>query len=394
MPRYVIIGAGIAGTTAAEELRKIDAGAEIVLVGEEEHPLYSRVLLAPYVMGKVLREKCFLKKDSWYEEQRIEYVRGEYVGEINVKNKYVALLHAGREIPYDRLLITTGGEPIYLDHDMKGVSYLRTIDDADHLSGLIASACTSGNCQVVVDGGGFIACEYINVFRHFDFDVSCVHRGRSFWSRVLDVASGNLIRQKLESNGVKIFPNAKVEGIVGDDALKLIKTTSGDVSASVLGVGIGLERNLNWIRSAGVNVGCGVRVNEFLETNVEGVYSAGDVCEYRDAITGREILSSSWMGAIMQGRVAAKNMAGARELFRLVPSYSVSLLGMDIIFIGDIRRELADEIVSHGSEGSGYVAQLFLSRDKLVGATLVGGNKDRAEITRQIESQADFEKLS
>lgn len=391
-PRYVIIGAGIAGTTAAEELR-LDAEAEIVLIGEEEHSLYSRVLLAPYVMGKVLREKCFLKKDSWYEEQRIEYVRGEYVSEIDTKNKHIVLLHAGREIPYDKLLITTGGEPTYLDSDVKGVSYLRTIDDADHLSHLIVSARASGESRAVVDGGGFIACEYINVFHHFNFKVSCVYRGSRFWSRVLDEASGNLIRKKLESNGIEVFPSTNVEGVDGDDELESVRTASGTLKASVLGVGVGLERDLDWIRDAGIEVGRGVRANEFLETSVGDVYSAGDVCEYRDVITGHEILSGSWMSAIMQGRVAARNMAGAREPFRLVPSYSMSLLGLDIIFIGDTCRELADEIVPRGSEESGYVAQMFLSHGKLVGATLVGGNTDRAAITKLIEAQTHFNPL-
>ena len=111
MTRYVIIGGGIAGTTAAGEIRKADAEAEITIVGEEQHTLYSRVLLPHYVKGKVEREKCFLKKDTWYAEEGIEYIRGERVSAIDTANKHVELLHASRELPYDKLLITTGGEP-------------------------------------------------------------------------------------------------------------------------------------------------------------------------------------------------------------------------------------------------------------------------------------------
>ena len=388
MARYVIVGAGIAGTTAAEEIRKHDKESEVVLIGEEEHSLYSRVLLAPYVMGKVTREKCFIKKDSWYEEKNIEYIRGESVSEINTKNKYVVLLKAGREIPYDKLLITTGGEPRYVEDDLKGVSYLRTIDDADHLSSLIKRV-ESGS-GVVVNGGGFIACEYLNIFKHFSLETTCMYRGETFWSSVLDSESGALIQKTIEENGVKVLPKTTVDKLNGESELESVETTSGEVEARVLGVGVGLSRDTSWLDSAGIEAGRGIMTNEFLETNVDDVYAAGDICEYKDVITGNKILSGSWMSAIMQGRVAARNMIGGHEEFRLVPSYSISLLGLDIIFVGDTRRDKTDEIVIRGGKEGGYVAQLFLSKNKLIGATMVGGNTDRAAVTKLIESQVNL----
>jgi len=389
MARYVIVGAGIAGTTAAEEIRKHDEESEVVLIGEEEHSLYSRVLLAPYVMGKVTREKCFIKKDEWYDEKNIEYIRGEHVSEIDIKNKHVVLLKTGREIPYDKLLITTGGEPRYVEDDLKGVSYLRTIDDAEHLLSLIKRLESGSN--VVVNGGGFIACEYLNIFKHFNLDTTCMYRGETFWSSVLDSESGALIQKTLEKNNVKVLPKTTIGKLNGGSELELIETTSGEVSAQILGVGVGLERDTSWFDCAGIEAGRGIVTNEFLETSSKDVFAAGDICEYNDVITGNQILSGSWMSAIMQGRVAARNMLGGREEFRLVPSYAISLLGLDIIFVGDTRRDRTDEIVVRGSEEGGYVAQLFLSGGKLIGGTLVGGNTDRAAITKLIESQVDLE---
>lgn len=137
MTRYVIIGAGIAGTSAAEEIRKRDHEGDIILIGEEEHALYSRVLLPHYIKGKISREKCFLKREAWYDEQKIEYLRGERVESLDTVHRHVVLKIAGRELPYDKLLITTGGEPRFINGDVRGVSYLQTIDDADHLLSLI-----------------------------------------------------------------------------------------------------------------------------------------------------------------------------------------------------------------------------------------------------------------
>ena len=152
---YVIIGGGVAGTTAAEELRKRDASAEITLVSEEQHPLYSRVLLPHYLKGKVPRERIFLKKETWYAEQNIEWLTGITCVHLDPRNKCVGFSD-GRELPYDKLLIATGGEVRAIDHDLRGVSYLRTLDDADHLVQLLSEASTSVRAGIF--GGGFIAC--------------------------------------------------------------------------------------------------------------------------------------------------------------------------------------------------------------------------------------------
>ena len=134
--RYLILGGGIAGTSAAEELRKRDAAAEIAIVSEEQHPVYSRVLLPHYVKGKIPRERVFLKKETWYGEQNIEWLTGVRATNIDVKNQSVALSD-GRELPYDKLLIATGGEIRTLPFERRGVAYLRTIDDTDHLLQLL-----------------------------------------------------------------------------------------------------------------------------------------------------------------------------------------------------------------------------------------------------------------
>ncbi|KKW36663.1 MAG: NAD(P)H-nitrite reductase [Candidatus Giovannonibacteria bacterium GW2011_GWA2_53_7] len=398
MTRYVIIGAGIEGTTAAEEIRKRDETGEIVLIGEEEHTLYSRVLLPHYIKSKIPREKCFLKKETWYAEKQIEYLRGERVKEIDTKNKHVVLLKAGREIPYDKLLITTGGEPRGVEENPRGVSYLQTLDDADHLLQLLAEVAGNKEARAVVYGGGFIACEYLNIFKHFGLSTTCFFRGPWFWSRVLDEESGRLITETIEKNGVIVLSETTLKGVLGEQELAEIQTTRGEVRASILGVGVGLERDLSWITDAGIDIGSGVMTNAFLETNAPDVYSAGDIVEFEDAVTGKPMMGGNWTNALMQGRAVGKTMAGERTEYRLVTSYATNVFGLEIIFVGDTRRESSDEVVVRGERSSGYVVQLFLSKNRLIGATLIGGNADRMTIIKLIDQQIDLglwrEKLS
>ncbi|MCH8049335.1 FAD-dependent oxidoreductase [Patescibacteria group bacterium] len=136
MTRFLIIGGGIAGTTAAEEIRKQDPKSEITIIEQEQHPCYSRVLLPHYITGKVIRDRVFIKKPDWYKEQKIELQAGVRAVEIDVENMHVRTSQE-RELPYDKLLITSGGELNLIPDDKRGLSYLRTIDDADHLLQLL-----------------------------------------------------------------------------------------------------------------------------------------------------------------------------------------------------------------------------------------------------------------
>jgi len=175
--RVVIVGGGVAGTTAAEELKKQDPSLEVVLISEEPLALYSRVLLPHYIKGKVPRERVFLKKESWYEENNIEWLPGISVTSLDPDNAFVSLSD-GRELPYDRLIIATGGDVRHLPFDLRGVSYFRNLDDTEHMLQLLNE--TPSGSPAVVYGGGFIACEYINLFAYRSLPTTICFRGKHF----------------------------------------------------------------------------------------------------------------------------------------------------------------------------------------------------------------------
>ncbi len=379
---YVIVGGGIAGTTAAQELRKLDPKSDILIISEEQHSLYSRVLLPHYIKGKVERDRVFLKKDSWYQENNIEIMRGVIVENLDVKNKFVSLSN-GRELPYDKLLISTGGDVRPVHSDKKGVSYFRTLDDADYMLELI-KGLDKGGCGGIY-GGGFIACEYLNIFKHFDISTCIAFRGPYFWSSILDEEAGLLITNHLKSNGVEVHTNASFKNLTGEDCLEGFSTSSGNHKCSLLGIGIGIDPDFSWIKNAGIDVSMGVKCNEYLETNIKDIYTAGDVSEFYDVVVERDVNVGNWMNAMTQARVVAKNMFGEKTEFKLVSSYATNALGLEIIFVGDTSKKDCDNVVVYGTAKSGGVTQLFERNECIVGGIMINRNKDRSLITKLIK---------
>jgi len=388
--RYVIIGGGVAGTTAAGELRKLDSSAEITLISEEQHPLYSRVLLPHYLLGKVERDRVFLKKETWYAEQEIEWLRGEMVTVVNPRNKFVGLL-SGREIEYDKLLITTGGHPRVIDEDLRGVSYFRTLDDADHMNQLFLGR--GSHVRGGIYGGGFIACEYLNLFAHFKIPTTLAHRGAHFWTRVLEPVSGELIASHLTEQGVELHAGAQLQGLEGDKELTGFVTSKGRHEATILGIGIGVTPDLSWLAEAGIETGFGIKTNEYLETNILDIYAAGDVAEYFDTILGRQLNIGNWTNAMSQGRVVAKTMVGERTAYEMVTSYAMNVLGLDMIFIGDTLKAVADQVHLIGSIETGGITQIHERDGRIVGGVCLGRNTDRGAITKGIKEKTSVSEI-
>lgn len=385
--RFLIIGGGVAGTTAAQELRARDAQADITILSEEHHPLYSRVLLPHYLTGKVVRERVFLKREDWYGQQRIEWVPGVVAIHLDARNKFVGASD-GREYPFDKLLIATGGQVRNIEDDLRGVSYLRTLDDADHFLQLVTQQGTSARGAIY--GGGFIACEYVNLFAHFEIPVVLAHRGAHFWTGVLEPEAGALIAQTLREGGVELMADATLVSLEGEHELEAVVTNKGERAATILGVGIGVEPDLVWLREAGVEVRAGIKVNEFLETNVPDVYAAGDSSEFYDVVVERQRLVGNWMNAMAQARTAAASMSGERTAFRLVSSYATHLLGLEMIFVGDVEKAAAHKIHIIGSAQEGGVTQVFERNGRVVGAAILGRNSDRTTLTKAIHDNQAF----
>lgn len=389
MENIVILGGGVAGTSAAEDLRKANADVSITIIEQENHPLYSRVLLPHYVKGKVAREKVFLKTWEWYAEHRIDMMPGVRVEAIDTTNHFVTTSE-GRELPFDVLIIACGGELNVIGGEPRGTSYLRGIDDADELVSLIRETKTRPETEQrgVVIGGGFIALEYMNLFAHYNIACDVVMRGKGFWSQLLSDHAQTILAAKAGASGVTLHCNERNPELIGEKAIEGVRLKDGSIlPAAIVGVGIGMHPDQSFYREAGFAIERGIVTNEYLETTYAGVYAIGDGAEFFDQHVGRSVCYGNWMNAQMQGRAVARTILGERVPFDLVSSYTTNLLGMQMVFIGDVDRGAADEVrqIFATPETSG---EEYYRNGKLVGATLIGDVAQRAAITARIRENS------
>jgi NADPH-dependent 2,4-dienoyl-CoA reductase/sulfur reductase-like enzyme len=191
------------------------------------------------------------------------------------------------------------------------------------------------------------------------------------WQSLLPERVGNYLMEKLIAGGVEIFPEEKVVEFQGKNGwVKAVKTESGKVfEGNLVGVGIGLTLNVDFLKDAGVIIARGVRVNEFLKTNIEGIYAAGDVAEFDDLILGEKHLVGHIENAQFQGKTAGRNMTGANVQYAEVTGYDSSVFGMPLIFIGAL--ESGKEHWIRGKEGEPPVGSFSLRDGRVVGVFLI-----------------------
>ncbi len=391
--RYVIIGNGIAGQTAAEELRKADADASIVMIAAERHPLYNRVALPRYLRGQVRREKVFMRTVEDYERQNLEIHFETWVTEIDAREKKVRT-NRGQEFGFDALLVATGGRPkpppwpgADLVSDALG---FQTLDDTD---AIIEKADASQ--RVLVMGGSFIGYELAEgvSFRH-KAQVTWIMRGPWFLRYVLDDEGGLLCRQMGEAQGVEFILSDEVQKFSRFNGRYLAETVNGrKVEFDLLTYGVGLDYYTEPLAGTGVEVNKGIVTDSKLRTAVPDIYAAGDVAVFYDLMVQRLNQMGTWDNAEAHGKVAARNMAGADEDFFDVPTYTTTMFGSTLAVAGvtpDVQPGL--ESVRTYSLDEKFYRKLFFKDDRLVGAIMIGPPKGRKKLIEIMRSRQRIER--
>lgn len=386
---YLIIGGGIAGTTAAETIRKHDTNGTIVIVSDEAHRLYSRVLLPHYIRGRVMREFVFLKSLEWYEKSSIVLKHERTLARLDAA-KHVATLDDGAEYHYRKLLLASGGHVRKLDlPNLHGITYFRTLDDADTIVALAneLSACPQAERVACIYGGGFIGLEFAPIFRERGFTTHLAIREKRYWEHYFGEASSAHLEHLLEAQDIHLHRGVDYVRVEGGERLSSVDISGSGkkTTAAVLGLGVGLEPSFAVAAHAGVATGRGIITNEYLETNVPDVYAAGDVAEFFDLTVGRHRILGNWTNAQQHGLCAGVVMTGNRKPFHTVSSYSTSPFGVSITFVGDLSRMPGTEMISRGEGRAGGVGQIFIRDNRVVGATLINMNRERQPLTELIK---------
>jgi NAD(P)H-nitrite reductase large subunit len=392
--KYVIIGNGIAGTTCAQELRKNDPACDIWLITNEPHPLYNRVSLPRYLQGLLPEQKVFIRDFAWHEQQRINLLTETMATRVDTEER-VVYLDKGGPLRYDALLVATGGWANKLD--VPGVDRVADIYNfvtLDDTRTLIARALESK--EAVTSGGSFIAYELTEGFNMRGVHVTWLMRGPYWLRTTLDEEGGALVDSIARAHGVDVVHGEQIAEVVAANGQpQHVVTASGkSYRADIIGVGLGLTLNHQFLADTPIERRSGIVTNAYLETNVPGVYSAGDVAEFYDEMIGTHHTMGTWDNAMAHGRLVARNMAGAHEAYTDVPTYTSPLFNTNIAVMGIAEsNNPALTSFSHsalGDKGNMDYRKFFFKDNRLVGAVFIGSPKGRKKVVDLIRTGAEF----
>jgi NADPH-dependent 2,4-dienoyl-CoA reductase/sulfur reductase-like enzyme len=339
--RIVIVGGGAAGFAAAEMLRRQEFQGSIVLLSSDSAPPVDRPNLSKdYLAGSAPEDWLPLRPEQFYSEAGIDLRLNCEVGSIDTKARNV-IITGSDVIPYDRLLLVTGAEPVRLPIPGADQPHVHTLRSLGDCRAIIASA--SGARRAIVIGASFIGLEAAAALRARDIEVHVVAPEQRPMERVLGPEMGDFVRALHEEHGV-IFHLG--DTVVGIDGKRATLKSGGVVEADLIVVGVGVRPRLALAEQAGLALDRGVTVNASLETSVPGIYAAGDIARWPDPHSKENIRVEHWVVAERQGQTAARNMLGQREAFDAVPFFWSQHYDLPINYVG--HAEKWDEIIIDG----------------------------------------------
>lgn len=383
MADYVIIGNGVAGTTAAEHIRKNDKEGSITIVTEETLPFYYRVRLNEFISGDVSEQDLIVKKDKWYKDQNIDLKTGTRITGADSKGKNI-VTEDNKKIPYDRLLVATGSHsfiPPIKGFERKGVFALRSIQDAHNISDWVKDIE-----DVVLIGGGLLGLEAGNALTKLGKKVMVVEFFPRLLPRQLDVDGASRLQGIMEGMGFSFRLGAKTEEITGGDQVKGVQLEGGEaLPAEMVIISAGVRPNLEMAEALGLEQDKGIVVDENLKTSKPDIYAAGDVAAFKGMPYG------IWPAAMEQGEIAGINMAGVKKTYGgTTLSTSLKVVGIDLASAGNIDAD--NEFESSVLTDEKVYKKIVLENNKIIGCIMLGDTKGFNKIKKMMSEERDVSK--
>ena len=410
--KYLIIGNGVAGIYCAFNIRMRDREGEIAIVTNENYPFYSRPLITDVMTGKKRVDDIVLLPENGYKRYGFTLMKGVQVKKVVFKEHRVTTT-AGTQ-RFDRLVFAAGAVPKTIPFEGEGIFYVRTLEDAERIR-----AHLPGVKKAIVFGGGPIGIKAAYALMTAGIPVNIVISSSRMLSRVLDERSSQYFQALFEQNNARFWFNSDIKEIVRrKKGLKGIVTDKGEmVPGDILIVGKGVSPNLDIVRDTGIRIDKGILVDDYLETNCEGVYAAGDVAQakvvtsssqqsaisyqqttpnvdnrssiidhrassIRHPVASNRDVLSLWPVGAEQGKIAGQNMTGGKRVYGGgVGSNSIEYFGLKAISMGITRDDGCETVLF---ERDGIYRRYFFDGERLVGAVLLGDINDAGVLLHAI----------
>ncbi|MGE0773977.1 MAG: FAD-dependent oxidoreductase, partial [Sphingomonadaceae bacterium] len=366
----VVIGNGMAGCRAVEELIARDAGRyRVTIFGAEPRVNYNRIMLSPVLAGEKTFEDIIINGQQWYDENGIDLIPGDPVIAIDREGKSVRS-RSGRTIGYDKLLIATGSDPFIIPvpgRDLPGVVTFRDLDDVDKM---LAAAGLGGNAVVI--GGGLLGLEAAHGLSLRGMQVTVLHLMPTLMERQLDEAAGWLLKSALEARGQTILTGADTAEIYGDGKVEGVRLKDGcDIPADIVVMAVGIRPATGLAKEAGLAVGRGIHVDDDMVTSDPDILAVGECVEHDGKIYG--LVAPLWDMC----RSLADGLVSKPSGYRgSATSTKLKVSGIDVFSAGDFSGGEGCEDIVLRDATRGIYKRVIVREDRIVGAVLYGDTAD------------------
>ena len=386
--KHVILGNGPAGVIAAETIRKYSPKAEILMIGSEDAPPYSRMAIPYLLMGNIQESGTYLRKDQHHFSKLNITQLNAKVKSVDCKAKQLIFEgQSNKPIAFDKLLIATGSVPVrppIPGIDLPGVHSCWTLDDAR----AIAQLAKPGS-RVLQMGAGFIGCIILEALASRKVELTVVEMGNRMVPRMMTEVAGGMIKQWVQSKGVQVFTDTRVQEITHSGSALNVSLSNGKILEVDLVISAtGVKPNIAFLSGSGLDTETGILVNQHMQTSHPDIYAAGDVTESIDFSTGQRIVNAIQPNAAEQARVAGISMAGGN-------GQSIGAIQINVLdTLGLISSSFGlwsgakggDHVEIIDSERYKYFRLEFLG-DVLVGATTIGSTEHIGVLRGLIQSK-------
>lgn len=376
--RNVIIGNSAAGLNAVEIFRKYDGESSLTMISSEPGPAYSRVLLPYYLRGKIPFENLFINSPNYYEERKVETIFGKKVVGLDDQKKIITLSDDS-QVPFDRLLIATGAMPVkppIKNLHGAGIYHMWTLEDAKN----IAPYFQSGK-RLLILGSGFVSLQAAWSAIQKGLNVTIFELASRIMPQVLDEKAAELLHRKILEQGVDLRVGVLTEKIERneDGTMRIFANNMVPFDVDIIIVGTGVRPNTDFLKTSKVLMERGILVNDHMETNVPGIYAAGDVVQGPTAFGECHVNHALWPTAVEQGKIAGANMAGQNVSYLGSLNMNVTqMFGLTVASMGQFLcgENYQEKIHSQAEEGK-YQKIVFNGKVP-VGGIVVGDSEQAA----------------